>query len=57
MDLSKIKLCLSTKKFMELEINKSYKITKMKLIKTKVGSQILAGLDNEFTVFPPARTV
>ena len=61
MDLSKInnigrlKNILPSKKCMELEINKTYKITEMKLIKTKFGSQILARLNNEFTVFLPAR--
>ena len=63
MDLSKInnygrlENILPTKKFMELEINKTSKITEMKPIKTKFGSQILARLDNEFTMFVPARIV
>ena len=61
MDVSKInnigrlENILPTKKIMELEINKTYKMTEMKPIKTKFGSQILASLENEFTVFLPAR--
>ena len=54
-NIGRLENILLTKKIMELEINKTYKITEMKPIKTKFGSQILARLDNEFTVFPPAR--
>ena len=54
MDLSKINKFsrldnfLPTKKLMELEIGRDYKITAMKKPYTKFGSQIIVGLDNEF---------
>ena len=54
MDLSKINKIsrldsfLPTKKLMELDIGRDYKITAMK--KTKFGSQIIVGFDNEFSV-------
>ena len=61
MDLSKINKIsrlenfLPTKKLMELDIGRDYKITAMKKANTKFGSQIIVGLDNEFSVFLPTR--
>ena len=61
MDLSKINKIsrlenfLPTKKLMELDIGRDYKITAMKKADTKFGSQIIVGLDNEFSVFLPTR--
>ena len=41
-NIGRLENILPAKKFMELEINKTYKLTEMKPIKTKFGSQILA---------------
>ena len=42
-------------KLMEMDIGRDYKITAMKKANTKFGSQIIVGLDNEFSVFLPTR--
>ena len=61
MDLSKINKInrsdnfLPTKKLMKLDIGSDYKITAMKTANTKFGSQIIVGLDNEFSAFLPTR--
>ena len=61
MDLSKMNETsrfdnfLPTKKLMELDIGRDYKITAMKKANTKFGSQITVGLDNEFSVLLPTR--
>ena len=61
MDLSKINKIsrfdkfLPTKKLIELDIGRDYKITAMKKANTKFGSQIIVGLDNESSVFLPNR--
>ena len=43
------------KKLMELDIWRDYKITAMKKANTKFESQIIVGLENEFSVFLPIR--
>ena len=61
MDLSKINKIsrlenfLPTKKLMELDIGRDYKITAMKNANTKFGSQIIVSLENKFSVFLPTR--
>lgn len=46
---------LPTKKFVDLEPGKTYKITGLKQINTTFGGQVTMELENEFQVFLPAR--
>lgn len=61
MDLSKINKVsrldnfLPTKKLSELEPDKTYQVTELKTINTVFGVQTTMGLNNEFSVFLPAR--
>ena len=46
---------LPTKKLSSLEINKKYKITQLKEIKTKFGNRVYIEIENSFGVFLPPR--
>lgn len=46
---------MQMKKMSELEIGQKYDISKLRLVKTKFGSRIIATIADEFIVFLPAR--
>ena len=46
---------LPTKKLRELTSDQDYKITKLREIKIRFGKRIIAELNNDFSVFLPAR--
>lgn len=61
MDFSKINKVgrmehfLPTKKITELNQQKTYKVTNIKLVNTKFGERIVASIEGEFNIFLPAR--
>lgn len=53
--ISRLDEFMPTKKLMDLDIGKDYKVTELKMVQSKFGSQVVVGIDNAFSVFLPTR--